>query len=147
MTWTEALPYFPKSELACKHCGEVKLDLSFASRLPALRQEWGAPLSPTSVCRCSHHNEAVGGHPRSLHLTENPVHPTDGCMAADIAWGHWPEDRKLQFAQLAWKLGWSLGLNDSFIHIDRRTSIGLPQHVFTYAGYTGSFDAAHVTGD
>lgn len=146
MAWTAALPYFTKKELACQHCGELKLGMSFATHFPVLRFLWGSPLTPSSVCRCRKHNTLVGGHPRSLHMTDNPERDTDGCLAADIAWHSWPDERKLDFSRLAWSQGWSIGLSNSFIHVDRRTAVGLPQRVFTYEGWAGGFDALDVTG-
>lgn len=129
-SWHGPLPYFGISELACKGSSFVQLDLRFAAALPALRQAWGNPLTPTSVCRTPEHNASVGGHPRSLHLTDNHHHPTHGCMAADLVW---PDDR-LAFARLAWRMGWAVGLHDSFIHVDRRADIGLNKRVFLYGG-------------
>lgn len=141
------LVYFSEEELACRCCGLINLNTDFAVHLPLLRHIWAEPLSPTSVCRCPKHNKSVGGHVRSLHLTDNPSHPTNGCMAADIAWVHWDSDKKLRFARTAWLHGWSVGLANAFCHIDRRTAVGLPRHVFTYKGWLGPFDAASVTGN
>lgn len=144
MIWTTALPYFPRHELACKGTGIIKLHGSFAAQLPALRAQWGQPLQPTSVCRAPEHNANVGGHPTSLHLTDNPKHPTAGTMAADIYWAQWDAGKKLDFAQLAWGLGWSVGLHDTFIHIDRRRDIGLRQAVFLYGRWSGVFKPEEV---
>lgn len=130
-----ALPYFGEDELACPCCGQIALDIRFAARLPDLRDRWGQPLYPTSVCRCKRHNRQVGGHPRSLHLIDNPVHPTWGTMAADLSWADWRTGDRLTFAQLAWVSGFSVGLNPRFIHIDLRKLIGLQQTVFTYKGW------------
>lgn len=144
MTWTKALPYFSEGELACKGTGIIRLDSRFAAALPALRLAWGKPLIPTSVCRAPEHNTRVGGHPRSLHLTENPTHPTKGCMAADIAWHHWPEQEQLYFARLAYSLGWSVGLHDSFCHVDRRGDIRMSTAVFLYGGNWTGFNREEV---
>ena len=139
MPWDQAIPFFTRSELACKGTGVIKLDRRFAVRLPQLRIEWGDALYPTSVCRTPEHNESVGGHKRSLHLTDNPVHDTDGCMAADVSWRNWSTERKLRFARLAWSLGWSVGLHDSFCHIDRRKDAGLAQASFLYGQWSDQF--------
>ncbi len=138
-TWTDAIPYFARAELACKGTGTILLDARFAAHLPALRAAWGKPLSPTSVCRTPAHNDSVGGHPRSLHLTENPEHPTRGTMAADIAWRDWPAQRKLDFARLAYRMGWSVGLHDGFCHVDLRRMIGLTKAVFVYGAWSAPF--------
>lgn len=144
-SWTGALPYFPEHEIACKGTGIIKLDKRFAAALPQLRLAWGGPLTPTSICRSPEHNEAVGGHPRSFHLTENPYHWTHGTMAADLAWYSWSDEARLKFARLAWSLGWSVGLNDVFIHVDRRIDVGLRQQVFNYGKkWSGAFDANDV---
>ena len=139
MPWDQAIPFFTRSELSCKGTGVIKLDRRLAVRLPQLRIEWGDALYPTSVCRTPEHNESVGGHKRSLHLTDNPTHDTDGCMAADIAWRNWSAERKLRFARLAWSLGWSVGLHDSFCHIDRRKDAGLAQASFLYGHWSDQF--------
>jgi len=135
--WTGALPYFSESELACKSTGVVRLDRRFAAALPALRAKWDKPLVLTSVCRTPEHNTRVGGHPRSLHLTDNPAHDTEGTMAADIAWRDWPQAEQLQFARVAYCMGWSVGLHDGFCHIDRRYDIELPKAVFLYGTWSG----------
>jgi hypothetical protein len=147
MIWTSALPYFSEAELACKGTGVIKLDLRFAAALPALRVAWGRPLSPASVCRAPLYNEAVKGHPNSLHLTDNPTHPTHGTMAADIAWRNWPAQQRLQFARLAYSLGWSVGLHDGFCHVDLRKALNLPnlpQAVFLYGSNWSGFSREEV---
>lgn len=143
--WTEAIPYFPKSQLACKGSGIIKLDIRFAVMLPLLREKWGKPLTPSSVCRTPAHNKAEGGHPNSLHLTENPVHKTYGTMAADIRWADWKVEEQLRFAKLAYSLGFSVGLHRSFCHVDLRAVTGLPQSVFLYGAWTDAFKPSEVT--
>lgn len=144
-TWDKALPYFTENELRCKGTGVILLDLRFAAALPALRAAWGLPLSPTSVCRAPSHNASVGGHPRSLHLTQNPHHPTSGTMAADLAWRGWEPSAQLRLARMAYRMGWSVGLHDGFIHIDRRAEIGLQRAVFLYGEWSGNFGHDEVT--
>ena len=141
MIWTEALPYFPRHELACKGSGVIKLDARFAAMFPALRQQWGRPLTPSSVCRTPEHNLKERGHPRSLHLTDNPVHATHGTAAADLIWRDWDTDTKLAFARLAYSMGFSVGLHDGFCHVDLRTVAGLNQAVFVYGTWAAPFQA------
>lgn len=138
-TWHEALPYFPHSELACKCCGEIKLDIKFAAALPDLRRLWALPLNPSSVCRCPKHNTAEGGKENSLHLTENAKHPVNGTCAIDIKWASWATSTRLDFARFAWGLGWSVGLHNAFVHLDLRTVGGLPQAVFLYGTWSNQF--------
>ncbi len=163
-TWTDAIPFFKRHELDCQGTrkldqdgvpipgtGVIEMDIRFAVALPNLRIKWGSPLNTNSVCRTPEHNAAInngkGGHPRSLHLTKNPKHLTHGSMAADIPWRDWPTMRKLAFAQLAWRLGWSIGLHNGFCHVDRRKDIGLQQRVFVYGTWDDLFTAADIKGD
>lgn len=137
MFWTEALPYFTKNELACKGSGIIKIDLRFAAALPALREKWGKPITVNSVCRTPEHNAKVGGHPSSLHLTENPVRKTNGTMAADLSWANWSQEERIKLARLAYNMGFAVGLHNSFIHIDLRTAVGLNKTVFLYGAWSG----------
>ena len=143
-TWSQPIPYFPESELACRCCGELKMDIRLAVMLPSLRQSWGKPLSPTSVCRCPKHNVRVKGHPTSLHLTKNPKWETGGAGAADIAWKDWPTLVKLQFARMAHDHGFRIGLHDHFCHIDIARGLGLPSKPFVYGMWSKPFNAEDV---
>lgn len=139
-TWADAIPFFSRRELACKGSGVLLLDIRFAIALPVLRQAWGRALTPTSVCRTPAHNVAERGHPNSWHLTENPERPSHGCMAADLHWRSWSTEKQLRFAQLAWRLGWAVGLHDGFIHVDRRGDCaGWAPTVFLYGTWSGPF--------
>ena len=146
MAWTDPIPFFKAHELRCSCCGQIRLDIRFAVAFPALRMEWGEALYPNSVCRCPRNNERVDGHPRSLHLTDNPVHPTDGTMAADVWWRNWSAERKLRFARLSYRMDWSIGLHDGFCHVDWRVAAGLAQRVFLYGEWNGPFGPEEVTG-
>jgi hypothetical protein len=142
--WTSALPFFPARELACRHCGVIKLDTDFAAMLTALRSTWGSPLMPTSVCRCHAHNKSVGGHPNSLHLTENAKWKTFGTMAADIRWSKWDTEEKLRFARHAHKMGFRVGLHDIFCHIDLGRKLGINPRPFVYGAWANEFTADEV---
>lgn len=144
LTVTTAIEHFPEKELACKGTGIILLDARFAVALVSLRNEWNKPLIPNSVCRTPEHNKNEGGHPTSLHLTENPKHPTNGTMAADIRWANWTLARKIEFARFCWKRGWSIGLHNSFIHIDRRIDVGMKQRVFLYGAWNNEFGAKEI---
>lgn len=149
-SWIIILPYFDFDELKCSCCGTIQLDFNFAAALVMLRHCYGHALYPTSICRCPDHNEAVGGHPNSLHLTENPVHETGGCAAIDIGWYSWPRDVKLKFAKLAWEHGWSIGLNKTFIHLDGRNFAPikkLDQAIFLYSNWTYEFNQIDIDGE
>jgi hypothetical protein len=141
---TTAIEYFSETELACKGTGIIKLDPRFAEALVDLREAWGKPLSPSSVCRTPEHNKNERGNPNSLHLTENPKWKTFGTMAADIKWRSWDTETKLKFAKISYSLGWAVGLHNSFCHIDRRVDAGLPQRVFLYGTWSGVFNKEDV---
>lgn len=135
---TTAIPYFSEYELQCKGTGTIKLDPRFAQALPKLREAWGKPLTPNSVCRAPSHNKKVDGHPRSLHLTENPHWPTFGTMACDIRWRDWSLADQQAFAELALSMGWRVGLHNGFCHLDRLLEIAPgSKKVFLYGTYTG----------
>ncbi len=138
-TWKKELPYFSLKDLACKKTKTVLLDMRFAVTLIALRVKVAHAMTLNSTCRTPAHNKRVKGHRYSLHLTKNPKHATKGCMATDVYWRSWSYDKKLRFVRVAWKAGWSLGLHTGFCHIDRRVDVGLPQHIFKYAGWSNVF--------
>jgi hypothetical protein len=142
--WLSPLPYFPASELACRCCGVIQLDLEFAAMLPMLRAVWGKSLTPNSVCRCPAHNKREGGHPNSLHMTVNEKWKTAGTMAADIRWRSWSTKDKLQFARLAHSMGFRVGLHDGFCHIDLGRKLGLSPRPFVYGTWAAPFSVDEV---
>lgn len=144
MVWQDAIPYFSEDEVKCQGSGIIRLDPRFAAALPFLRMSWGTPLYTTSVCRSPEHNEAVGGAENSFHLTENDEYDTEGTMAADIFWEDMEPQEKLKFAQLAYDLGFSVGLHDTFCHVDLRAELGIDQIVFTYSEWKEPFAETDV---
>ena len=131
------LRFFPVEEIKCKGSGECKIDPRIIEPLFSLRFQWDRPLYSNSFCRNPSHNTKIGGHPRSLHLTENPHWPTYGSMAIDIRWRDWDELDKLAFCQLALEKGFRVGLNNGFVHLDMGLLLGLTNSVFVYGSYTG----------
>ena len=127
------MSYFKDEELCCKHCGLLKLHRGLRDALEALREEFRRPMVLTSACRCKAHNEAVGGHSRSLHVGDFPHHADkgqQGCLAVDVST---PDGAyRGQLFSLAWESGWSIGWGKGFLHLDRRDWIGLPQTSFDY---------------
>jgi hypothetical protein len=125
--------FFKDHELACTHCGVLKLHRGFRDELEALRREFGLPMTITGPARCKAHNQAVGGHPKSLHIMDEPQHPEQrGALAVDVATPNGEYRGKL-FA-IAWKRGFSIGWNAKkmFLHLDRRDFVGLQQTSFDY---------------
>lgn len=62
MDWTR-WPNFSKAEMACRCCGQAKMDPAFMDALQALREAVGEPLPVSSAYRCPAHNRRVGGGP------------------------------------------------------------------------------------
>lgn len=124
--------YFSDKELAARDTGVVKLAPGFGDRIDALREAWGKPLVVNSCCRTAAHNAAIGGHPNSLHVYDNPAHDTEGTCAIDFRLMATPEECE-QFKELALSMEFSVGDESSCIHVDDRTRVlGLPQKRFSY---------------
>lgn len=119
--------YFSEGELACKGSGVLKLDPRFEKALLEYRRKIMIPLYVNSCCRTPAHNKAIGGASGSYHLTEHND-GREGTMAIDLAVTD-PVKRRLMI-ELALKLGWSVGVYKTFIHIDRRKDLLKAQIVF-----------------
>jgi len=122
---------FYHSKLASPDTGEVRLATGFADLLVALRVAFGKPMVLNSCCRTGYHNKAVDGHPRSLHLINNPVHKVNGCCAMDVRHTHSAAER-WKLVKLAQDRGWSVGVAKDFTHFDRREMAGLAPGLFGY---------------
>lgn len=125
------LTLFTHTELECKATHVVKLGKGFTDALVELRRMYARPMRVTSCCRSRAHNDAVGGHYRSLHVYDDPYHPTEGTVAIDLvlepAWLH-------RLVRCATTLGWSFGIrwDANIIHLDRRGDFGMSLAVFKY---------------
>jgi hypothetical protein len=122
---------FSQNEMRCKGTGILIVSDQFMDALQTLREEFSRPMHLTSACRSAEHNKSVGGHPRSLHICDEPSRKEQqGCLAVDVAVvdgsyrGH--------LVATAWELGWSVGWNKTFVHLDRRDFVGLKQSTFDY---------------
>ena len=73
-----------------------------------------------------------------------PSTADDKALAADIWWSDWEPMAQLDFARLAHDGGWSVGLNRTFVHVDRRIDIGLKSQVFLYKNWRGYFSAQDI---
>lgn len=124
---------FQVRDFQCKcGCGAFRVMPGFLPKLSALQEACGVNFVVNSCCRCPRHNKSIGGHYRSLHLTENIAWNLGGSCAVDLALPAGHTHRKLVW-DIAWKHGWSIGDNTRFLHLDRRTDyIGLAQAVFNY---------------
>ncbi len=130
--------HFTIKELACPCCGVIKLAPGFIEALESLRVLYDHPMTVNSCCRCKSHNDSkeVGGHPRSLHMFDNQVQECD-TNAIDI---RRPNAFMLnKFLGIALNkdlnLGFSVGLADTFVHLDKRTEytkLNLEPVFYTY---------------
>ena len=141
---TAAIPFFSNKELSCPCCGVIKLDVHFAATLSYLRSKHDSGLVLNSVCRCPSHNAKIGGHPTSLHLTQNEKWQTAGTMAADVAWRNWPTEGKIKFARLAYSLGLRVGLHDGFCHVDLGRKLGISPKPFLYGTWGNAFSPEEI---
>ena len=121
---------FSAEELACPDTGRVKLAPGFAAALRDLRLDFKRPMIVTSCCRSAAYNGRIGGHPHSLHVWDTPHHDTGGTAAIDIAMTDARERRRLVACAITH--GWSVGVAQTFLHLDRRGIAGLPAALFTY---------------
>lgn len=63
------IKHFKPQEFACKHCGEIKIDINLLEKLEELRTAIGnKPIIVNSGYRCPTHNKAVGGAAKSQHM-------------------------------------------------------------------------------
>ena len=107
-------PHFSKSELACRCCGQLKIESSLVDALEHLRALAGKPIVVHDGYRCHEHNQQVGG----VHDSEH----TRG-MAADISISGLSLQQMYELAlQVPAFLGGGIGVYDgSFLHVDVRT--------------------------
>jgi len=103
------MKYFTEKELACKCCGVDKTTPEFKEQLEILRKYFDEPMKVNCAYRCKKHNKEVGGEPNSYH--------TKG-MAVDI---HCPDSSyKAALAHQALEFGWTVGVYETFLHLDIR---------------------------
>lgn len=125
--------HFYEDEFWCKHCRGLELHPGFIERLQDVRTWLNRPMHVTSGCRCVYWNEQQGGHPKSLHVFNKPMHSGQhGTLAVDIACTD--GEYRGQLFEIAWRHGFSVGWNAKrgFLHLDLRTAIGLSQTSFDY---------------
>lgn len=133
MTDFSRIEFFQISELKCRcgKCGTPEFHPTFVEGLDFLRKALHRPMQITSGARCAAYNKQVGGHPRSLHVWDEPQHEGQlGCMAVDVAFP--ANGYRGDLFALAWKLGFSIGWGRGFLHLDRRQLLGLATTTFDY---------------
>lgn len=102
---------FTAREFACKHCNATKIDDKLITYVQKIRTHFGKPVIINSGYRCVTHNKNVGGTSGSYHLKG---------MAADIVVKDVAPAEVAKYAESIGILG--IGLYDTFVHIDTRTS-------------------------
>lgn len=104
---------FTSTEFECKcgKCKTVKISKQLVSFLQAIRSHFGKPITINSGFRCAAHNRAVGGAKASKHTLG---------QAADIVVKDVEPKEVAKFAESIGIKG--IGLYDSFVHIDTRTT-------------------------
>lgn len=102
-------PSFSPHEIACRHCGAVRVDEAALGALQRLRDILGRPVILTSAYRCPAHNAMIGGAPLSAHKLG---------IAFDISLNGHDRHAVLAAAQQA-GFG-SFGLYQTFLHVDTR---------------------------
>ena len=128
----DGVVYFSDEELRCKGSGVVKLAPGFAEKLLELRLAFNEIMSVNSCCRSKIHNQNVDGSRGSLHVYDYPAHPTGGTCAIDI--GTTDSRYRARLVKAALNLEWSVGINKSFVHLDRRLDYGVSDEplIFLY---------------
>lgn len=132
---------FMHSELACgendPHHGQGRTPLSVLTRLGIFRSIVRHIMNLSSANRSIIHNDNEDGKEQSFHIYEPSIHPEGGC-AWDVKTYGWSEEKKRNFVFHAWSFGYSVGVANSFIHIDDRSYLyGWRQAWWTYKGYRG----------
>lgn len=105
---------FKSTELDCKGngcCSKTPIDIELVGYLQVIRNHFGKPVSINSGYRCQKHNKNVGGVTNSKHCVGK---------AADIVVKGVKPKEVAKFAETIGICG--IGLYDSFVHIDTRTS-------------------------
>ena len=88
----------------------------------------------TGGCRCPQHNKDVRGHHNSMHMTfkENKK---IGATAFDLRIRGKSYGWRNKLIREALALGFSVGINKSFIHLDLRILADYKQRIFYYKGF------------
>lgn len=107
---------FNREEFACRcGCGFDTVDSKLIDVLQFLRDESGLKVKITSGCRCVPYNAKVGGSTNSQHTYGRAADITvEGMLPVDV----------YDVLDLMYGKNISLGLYETFIHVDTRTNGG-----------------------
>lgn len=135
----QVVPFFKAQELACPGTALIQYEPIFLACLVTLRFTVNHGMTLNSAGRSPSYNATIdGAHKNSLHQTLNPKHKNKYtkhalmACAVDVSTRRWSESKIKKFVATAEKLGFSVGIAKTFIHLDRRDLAGLPQHRFYY---------------
>ncbi len=113
--------FFKVEELQCKCCKACNMEQAFLNRLDMLRVAFGGPMIITSGYRCKSYNDKVKGSKNSQHMLGRAV---------DVAIAE--SDKRHKLVACATQLGFSVGIDGSFVHVDSREGTKVmflyPQH-------------------
>lgn len=106
------MKYFTASEFKMGHvCVYDKMDKKFLEKLDVLRGLLGEPMVITSSYRSESYNKGVGGSKKSMHLTGKAV---------DVSIVNYDGQTRRNLVNLAMVLGLTVGVSNTFIHLDNR---------------------------
>lgn len=116
--------HFSISEMRCHCCERCSVDGRLIDALETLRSMGSEPIDVLDACRCTKHNQEVGGVGKSAHLfwAEGTFGPAKACEAADIRIVGLTVKQMYERAEVvgAFKEG-GIGIYDGgFIHVDVR---------------------------
>jgi len=135
MTYLSDKKYFTEAEFADSITGEVKLQPGFITGLDNLRERYAKPMIVTDGCRSQEKirwllRRGYQASENSFHLMNNKKYGTSTC-AVDIAR---PNGKDLHLLmRMALYLDWTVGMGDTFIHLDKRAAYTKkPPIVYSY---------------
>jgi len=128
---------FSHKELACRAHDPKAMQGAIPeltrARFSMFRDCLADSIVPNSVCRSGQHNRSLNGAAsKSNHIFDEPVWRDNGCIAMDIRTSNRDEKYRDRLVDLAWKMGFSVGLYNTFVHIDDRTFVDGRRQAFWY---------------
>lgn len=108
-------PHFSRKEFACKcGCGFDTVDVETLAVLEDVREQFGAPVTIHSGCRCLVYNRRVGGALNSQHMR---------ARAADIAVFGVAPSKIATYLEKKYPDKYGIGRYGTFTHVDTRSGV------------------------
>lgn len=117
--------YFTQAELRCPRSNVVQLATGFGNALLDLRIQYNRAMRVNSCCRSKDHNASIpGASTGSYHIYDRKdIDQIDGTCAIDI---HCIDSTlRARLIEIALTHDWCVGINKTFIHLDRRIDFGI----------------------